>query len=157
VWLLAHELNYSSLNVGVDDVRKMLKAATHFKDNLPGNYDAQMLVMKLGLAVKKIDCCRNGCKLFFDNEFGINDGALEECKFCQIPRNSICRKKRVVVKSMFYLPIIPRLQRMFASMKTASQMTWHHSNGIPRVMRHASEGEAWKHFNRVRPNFAADP
>jgi len=26
---------------------------------------------------------------------------------------------------MFYLPIIPRLQRMFASMKTTQQMTWH--------------------------------
>lgn len=95
--------------------------------------------------------------LFYDNEFGLNDGALEECKFCQSPRKGICRKKQVVLKSMFYLPIIQRLQRMFASTKTASQMMWHHSNGIPRVMCHPSEGEAWKHFNRLHPDFLADP
>lgn len=158
VWLLAHKSNYGSPDAGVDDVTKMLKAATLFKDNLPASYyDAQRLVMKLGLAVKKIDCCRNGCMLFYDNEFGINDGALEECKFCQSPRYSVRKQKRVAVKSMFYLPIIPRLQRMFASMKTASQMTWHHSNGILGVMRHPSDGEAWKHFDRVHPDFAADP
>jgi len=29
---------------------------------------------------------------------------------------------------MFYLPIIPILQRMFASMQTTSHMTWHHEN-----------------------------
>jgi len=39
VWLLAHESNYSSPGVGVDDFTKMLKAANPFKDNLPANYD----------------------------------------------------------------------------------------------------------------------
>lgn len=158
VWLLSHKSNYLNPDDGMDDITKMLKAVTPFKDNLPMNYHAaKRLVMKLGLSVKKIDCCRNGCMLFYDNEFGINDGALEECKFCQSPRYGISKQKRVAVKSMFYLPIIPRLQRLFASMKTASQMTWHHSNGIPGVMRHPSDGEAWKHFDRVHPDFAADP
>jgi len=50
---------------------------------------------------------------------------------------------------MFYLPIIPRLQRLFASMKTAGHMTWHHLNKIPGVLRHPSDSEAWKHFDEV--------
>jgi len=95
--------------------------------------------------------------LFYDNEFGKNDRALEECKFCDSPRYRLNRNGRTLNKSMFYLPIIPRLQRLFASMKTASHMTWHHSNKIPGVLRHPCDGEAWKHFDEVYPDFAADP
>lgn len=67
--------------------------------------------------------------LFYDNEFDTNDEALEECKFYKSPRYKVCSKainrkqKRVVVKSMFYLSIIPRLKRMFTSMHSESQMT----------------------------------
>jgi len=90
-------------------------------------------------------------------KFGKNDGALVECKFCESPRYRLTKSGRIPNKTMFYLPIIPRLQRLFASMKTASHMTWHHSNKIPGVMRHPSDGEAWKHFDEVYPDFAADP
>ena len=90
--------------------------------------------MKLGLKVDKIDCCINGCMLFYDNEFGKNDGALRECKFCDSPRYRLTRNGRIPNKSMFYFQIIPRLQRLFASMKTTSHMMWHHSNKIPGVL-----------------------
>ena len=92
------------------------------------------------------------------------DGSLEECKFCNSPRYQVrsravnSKQKRVAVKSMFYLPIIPRLKRMFASMHSASQMTWHHTNQTSSgTMRHPSDGEAWKHFDRTHPDFAAEP
>ena len=66
---------------------KMLLDATPIKDNLPKSYyEAKRLVSKLGLESKWIDCCSNGCMLFYDNEFATNDGALEECKFCNEPR-----------------------------------------------------------------------
>ncbi|XP_058776694.1 uncharacterized protein LOC131651025 [Vicia villosa] len=127
-------------------------------------YDVKRLVSKLGLEVKKIDCCIRGCMLFYDNEFGTNDGELEECKFCESPRYLVSskgvnqRQNRIAAKSMFYLPIIPRLQRMFASMHSASQMAWHHTNRISSgMMRHPSDGEAWKHFDRVHPEFALEP
>lgn len=91
--------------------------------------------------------------LFFDNEFGTNGRALEECKFYKSPRYQVrnkainCKQKRVAVKSMFYLSIIPRLKRMFASMHSASQMTWHHTNKKrPGTMRHPSDGEAYRWF-----------
>ncbi|KAI5384960.1 hypothetical protein KIW84_071813 [Lathyrus oleraceus] len=60
------------------------------KDNLRTSfYDAKRFVSKLGLEVRKIDYCINGCMLFYDNEFGTNDGALEECKFCKSPRYQV--------------------------------------------------------------------
>ncbi|GAU50134.1 hypothetical protein TSUD_408660 [Trifolium subterraneum] len=112
----------------MEEVNKLL-----FEDNLPKSYyDAKKLVSKLGLQVKKIDCCVQGCMLFYDNEFGTNDGALEECKFC----NAL---------------------RLFASMKTASQMTWHYYNKTnSNLMRHPCDGLAWKHFDAMHPDFAED-
>ncbi|CAL5211853.1 unnamed protein product [Lathyrus oleraceus] len=102
--------------------------------------------------------------LFYDNEFGTYDGALEECKFCKSQRYKVHSKtidhkqKRVVVKSMFYLSIIPRLKIMFTSMHSSSQMTWHHTNKTSSsTMRHRSDGEAWKHFDWIHPNFGAEP
>ncbi|KAI5412176.1 hypothetical protein KIW84_057016 [Lathyrus oleraceus] len=71
----------------------MMLDATPTKDNLPTSfYDAKRLVSKLGLEVRKIDCCTNGCMLFYDNEFGTNDGSLEECKFCKSPRYKVRSK-----------------------------------------------------------------
>ncbi|XP_029128330.1 uncharacterized protein LOC114916203 [Cajanus cajan] len=142
----------------------MLLDATPIKRGLPKNYyDAKKLVSKLGLETKRIDYCVDGCMLFYDNEYGKNDGELIECRFCHKPRyrnhnTGTTNKKPVPVKAMFYLPIIPRLQRMFASMQTAGQMTWHYDNRRSSgILRHPSDGEAWKHFDRVHPDFAIDP
>jgi len=84
--------------------------------------------LKLRLQVKKIDCCVKGCTLFYNNEFGKNDGALVECKFFNAARYQLYddvgpqKHKPILVKSMFYLPIILRLQRLFASTHTAAKM-----------------------------------
>lgn len=129
---------------------KIIFDASPTKDNLPTSfYDAKRLVSKLGLEVRNVDCCISGCMLLYDNEFGTNDGALEECKFCKSPRYKLRSKainrmqKRIAVKSMFYHSILPRLQRMFSSMHTATQMTKHHTNKTSfGTMLHPSDGEA---------------
>ncbi|CAK8575475.1 unnamed protein product [Lathyrus sativus] len=165
VRLLAAKSNWNVPDQCLEYFAKMMLDATPTKDNLPTSYyDAKWLVSKLDLEVRKIVCCIKGCMLFYDNEFGINDEALEECKFRKSPRYQVRSKainrkqKRLAVKSMFYLPIIPRLKRLFASMHSASQMTWHHTNKTcSGIMRHPSDGEAWKHFDRVHSDFAAEP
>lgn len=139
--------------------------ATSTKENLPTSfYDAKRLVSKLDQEVRKINCCIRGFMLFHENEFGTNNEALEECKFCNNPRYLVCSKainhkqKHILVKSMFYLPIIPRLKIMFASMHRASQITWHHTNKISSgTMWHPSYGETWKHFDQIHPEFTAEP
>ncbi|CAL5208846.1 unnamed protein product [Lathyrus oleraceus] len=102
--------------------------------------------------------------LFYDNEFGTSDGALEEYNFCKSPRYQVrskainCKQKRVAVKSLFYLSIIPRLKRMFASMHISSQMIWHHTNKeSPGTMRYPSDGEVWKHFDQIHTDYVAEP
>ncbi|GAU32291.1 hypothetical protein TSUD_63080 [Trifolium subterraneum] len=46
----------------------------HPKDLPKDYYEAKQLVAKLGLGVKIIDCCVNGCMLYYNNEFGVSDG-----------------------------------------------------------------------------------
>ncbi|XP_019185969.1 PREDICTED: uncharacterized protein LOC109180715 [Ipomoea nil] len=121
-------------------------------------YDAKKLLTKLGLGHEKIDCCVNNCMLYYKSE--IND---KHCKFCGETRFKPCpsgstRAKEVPRKRMHYLPLIPRLQRLYASHSSASHMRWHYENHRePGIMCHPSDGEAWKHFDRRFPDFSVDP
>ena len=70
----------------------------------------------------KIDCCQDGCMLYYKN-----DNELTERKFCGHPRYSPTKGqkkiyRKVSVKRMFYLAIIPRSQRLYASTDSARQM-----------------------------------
>jgi len=50
-----------------------------------------------------------------------------------------------------HLPFVPRIQRLYMTEESAKQMTWH-KNGKrynPDKMVHASDGEAWKHFDDI--------
>ncbi|XP_068486422.1 uncharacterized protein [Phaseolus vulgaris] len=163
VRLLACKSNWNIPDQCLEFISKMLLDATPTKIGLPKSYyDAKRLVSKLGLQTKRIDCCVDGCMLFYDNEYGKNDGALLRCKFCHKSRyhhqnTRPSNKKPVPVKAMFYLPIIPRLQRMYASTQTAGQMTWHYDNRSNNgVLRHPCDGEAWKHFDTIYPDFSVE-
>ncbi|XP_060210859.1 uncharacterized protein LOC132637848 [Lycium barbarum] len=122
---------------------------------IPENYyKAKRLVSKLGLSSMRIDCCENGCMLYYKDDEG-----LESCKFCGRARFKQTHSgKRVVVKAMHYLPLTPRLKRLYASNSCARHMRWHSENRrSPGVMCHPSDGEAWKHFDTTHPEFAAEP
>jgi len=162
VRLLSYKSNWNIPNQCLEAFTKLLLDLTPPNMSLSKSYyDVKRLVSKLGLEAKKIDCCVCSCMLFYDNDSGKKDAALLECKFCHKPRyhplhQGSRRNKPIVVKSMFYLPIILRLQRMFASMQTAPHMTWHHDNQSQGMLRHPSDGEAWKHFDHKHPTFASD-
>ena len=135
----------------------MLADVSPAKENIPKNcYEATRLAFKLGMQM--IDCCTNGCMLFYKE-----DNTLSSCKFCNAPRfvpsnPGIGRHKDIPVKRMFYFPITPRLQRLYASSKIASQMRWHNENRtVDGVLRHPSDGEAWKYFNECYLEFANEP
>jgi len=56
---------------------------------------------------------------------------LKECRFCHKPRFHIQgvgrgKYKEVLIKRMYYLPLIPRLKRLYASMSSAPHMRWYH-------------------------------
>ncbi|XP_049367943.1 uncharacterized protein LOC125832793 [Solanum verrucosum] len=139
----------------MDSVIDLMHDLVDPKLEIPDNFfKAKRLVSKLGLSSMRIHCCENGCMLYYKDDID-----LESCKFC----GKSCYKqtpsgKKVPIKAMHYLPLIPRLKRLYASNRSAPHMRWHHENRRPPgVMCHPSDGEAWKHFDRTYPQFATEP
>ena len=111
-------------------------------------YQAKRLVSKLGLHEVKIDCCLNGCMLYYKDDI-----ALTHCKFYREPRFEPKRGGSVMYKDVphkriHYPPLIPRLKRLYALMSSAPYMRWHFENRMSDgVMTHPCHGEAWHHFD----------
>ena len=106
-------------------VKVMRETMPH--DNIMPNdfYDMKKLVDNLGLPVVRIDVCAMGCMLYWrDDEY------VESCKFYNQPRYKINRRqgrnqKHRPCKQMFYLHLIPRLQRLYTSKAIIKHITCH--------------------------------
>ncbi|XP_039119063.1 uncharacterized protein LOC120255272 [Dioscorea cayenensis subsp. rotundata] len=124
-----------------------------------GFYETKQLVRGLGLPVEQIDCCKRACMLYWGE-----DRELISCKLCGHDRykrgrtNFGSRKTMVPYKKMFYFPLTPRLQRLYASNATAKHMRCHCEHEMEKdgVMRHCSDSPAWKHFDKMHPSFASE-
>nr|GEV60305.1 hypothetical protein [Tanacetum cinerariifolium] len=103
----------------------------------------------------KIHACPNDCMLYWKED------AKKKCGICGHARFKKGRKgrgkhKEVPYKVLRYLPLTPRLQRLFMSSKYAEHMSWHKKGRPKGVLTHPSDGEAWKHLDRSDPSFAED-
>lgn len=134
------------------------------KDMLPDSaqlpadlYQTKKIFLKtLNLGYEKIDACVNNCVLYYkENE------DLLVCPTCSHPRYKARRagaRKPVAYKILRYMPLIPRLQRLYASSNTSEHMCWHKENQRrDGRMAHPCDGEAWKNFDRLHQDFGADP
>ncbi|WJX83634.1 hypothetical protein P8452_66283 [Trifolium repens] len=65
------------------------------------------------------------------------------------------RNHKVPLKVLRHFPLIPRLQRLFMCSKTASSLRWHDEERMDDgKLRHPTEGEAWKEFDKCHSDFA---
>jgi hypothetical protein len=68
---------------------------------------------------------------------------------------------KVVVKLLHYIPITPRLKRLFLFEETAQQMRWHkegiHDSEDADIMSHPVDAEAWHALDCFDPEFARNP
>jgi hypothetical protein len=89
---------------------------------------------------------------------GDEEKELQACKHCGTSRwNPMKKKKKQAAKVLRYFPLKPRLQRLFMCSKTAKHMSWHASDtNKDGLIRHPRDGEAWKTFNLMHPEFASD-
>ncbi|XP_027187217.1 uncharacterized protein [Cicer arietinum] len=148
-------ISETCFNQWMDFMGKALPNDNRMPENF---YRAKKSVEKLGLGCIKIHCCPNGCMIYYFPD----DKNLRSCKICGEDRyKSVIRNgkaREVPLKKMWYFPLIPRLQRLYSSMQTASQMRWHRENiRDPGYLSHPSDGEAWKHFDERYPEFSMDP
>ncbi|KAL0406334.1 UNVERIFIED_CONTAM: hypothetical protein Slati_3947300 [Sesamum latifolium] len=93
--------------------------------------------------MEKIDACRNSCMLYWKDNIN-----LEYCKFCGEARYEPTKernsnRKKTPFAILRYLPLTPRLQRLYASQATAKQITWHANHQTEEgSMCHPSDVEA---------------
>uniref|UniRef100_A0A8R7TUQ9 Transposase-associated domain-containing protein n=1 Tax=Triticum urartu TaxID=4572 RepID=A0A8R7TUQ9_TRIUA len=125
--------------------------------DLPANFHrSKKLVHSLAMPYVKIHACPNNCMIYYkENE------NKEKCTICKEPRYEETtagnKSTKIPRKVLCYLPITPRLQRLYMSQSTAKHMDYHaRPRDSDEVMVHPSHGEAWKEFNKEFKKFAED-
>jgi hypothetical protein len=68
---------------------------------------------------------------------------------------------KVAVKQLRYMPITPRLKRLYLSKETAKQMRWHKEGKCdsedPNIMLYPADTKAWEALDHFDLEFARDP
>jgi hypothetical protein len=96
--LLAARSNWKVSQKCIDFFAQMLADVCPTKQCFPqNNYQATKLVSKLGLKARKIDCCVNGCMLYYKE-----DSTLTECRICRAARY-VPRKSGLLLLLVFLL------------------------------------------------------
>ncbi|XP_021751073.1 uncharacterized protein LOC110716747 [Chenopodium quinoa] len=134
-------------NKAFTNMLQLFKNALPEGADLPSNYyEARKTITDPGFDYKKIESCENDCMLFWKE-----NANLEKCSICDTKRN------RASPKVLRYFPLIPRLQRLFMSSKTSSEMRWHSDKREDDgVLKHPADCQAWKHFDKEHPSFSAE-
>ncbi|WMV58364.1 hypothetical protein MTR67_051749 [Solanum verrucosum] len=143
------------------EVEQLLKDVLPEGEALPKSfYDSKKIIKDLGLEYKKIHACPNDCMIYWNETKD-----RTSYKFCKAPRykqfkgavNSSSETSKIPSKVFRYFPLIPRLQRLFMSAKTSTQMRWH-AEGRTRdgVIRHPADSIAWRKFDEAHTDFARD-
>lgn len=117
-------------------------------------YAAKKLQHDLGLGYEHIDACHNDCALFWKENIG-----LEKCQVCGESRCKLNdgKGKKIPHKVLCYFPLIPRLQRLYMSRKTATHMRWHSDKcKDDGIGRHLADCEEWKGLDKEHPDFEGE-
>ncbi|XP_073049489.1 uncharacterized protein [Primulina eburnea] len=135
-----------------------------FGDMLPDNhnlptkmYDIKKTLSCLALSHEKIHACSNDCilcrKQYKD---------CVNCPKCGLSRWKLTKKnvekKGVPAKVLWYFPPIPRFKRMFKSLHTSKNLTWHAETiGVPGQLHHPADSPSWKLVDHMWPDFESEP
>jgi hypothetical protein len=125
------------------------------KCSIPASYaEAKKVIRALGLGYDSIHVCPNNCVLVRKEL-----AKMDNCPVCGASRwKDEDTRKQIPNKVLRHFPVVPRLQRMFASKKLSEQAQWHKLKRKPvhNELSHPADGEAWKDFDRKYDWFAKD-
>ena len=159
VRLLSIKSDYNMPQNCFNEVVQLMKEMCPPNNRVSNNYgQTKKVVNDLGNDVVQIYYCWKGCMLFYKE-----DANLDACKFCEHSRwkrqmSQQRNQNPLSYSRMHYLPLKPRLQRMYASRRSAEHMRWHYEyRRVDGVLCHPSDGTTWKHFDTKYPEFAAEP
>ncbi|GJY53588.1 uncharacterized protein Tco_0445252 [Tanacetum coccineum] len=109
-------------------------------------YKAKKLICPMGLEIKRIHACPNDCVC--------NSSRYKEKTQTEI--NSDVTKNGPPAKILWYLPIIPRLKRLFANSKDAKLFCWHaEERKKDGKIRHVAHSPQWRNIDNIE-NFGEE-
>ncbi|XP_042466217.1 uncharacterized protein LOC122048759 [Zingiber officinale] len=125
--------------------------------NLPSSiYEAKKTLSCLDLSHEKIHACSNDCILYRKQ---YKD--CVSCPKCGLSRWKLTKKnvekKGVPAKVVWYFPPILRFKRMFKSLETSRNLTWHaDSTRVVGQLRHPVDSPSWKLVDHMWPDFGSE-
>jgi len=134
------------------------------EDNIlpKSHYEAKKILCPVGIEYQKIHACPNDC-ILYRNEFA----EMHNCPTCGLSNykvndregsDGVSTTSTRPTKVCWYLPIIPRFKRLFASASDAKSLTLHVDGRIKDgLLRHPVDSPQWKIVDRLYPEFAQDP
>jgi hypothetical protein len=144
--LMGFKSKYSFLNQSYNGIIKFIIGLILSKHNMPKDvYQSKKIVSGLRLDYEKIDACEKNCMLFWkehkDDTECMPCGRSRYVKVINEDRASVTIK--VAVKQLRYIPIMPRLKRLFLCEETVQQLRWHkegiHDSEYPDIMSHPAD------------------
>lgn len=115
-------------------------------------YEAKKMIKGLGMKYEKIHACPNDCILYRGDDYKDE----EHCPVCGEWRYKT--KYGIPSKVLWYFPILPRLERLFANKDDAKMLLWHKTGRLnDGMLRHPADGVEWKSIDTKYPNFSSDP
>ncbi|KAF7130349.1 hypothetical protein RHSIM_Rhsim10G0129300 [Rhododendron simsii] len=85
---------------------------------------------------------------------------MKNCPKCNEPKYKVNdgTGKKIPRKILWYLPLTPRLQRLYCCDKIALDMRWHKNKRVDDdELRHPADAQEWNDFDERFPDFAAEP
>jgi hypothetical protein len=147
--LMAFKSKYSFSNKCYNNIVKLIIDLIPMNHNmLKDLYQSKKIVSSLGMNYKKIDTCKENYMLFWKehNDYTkcMHYGRSRYVKLINEDVASVTTK--VDVKQLRYIPIMPRLKRLFLCEETTQQMRWHEeeirdSEDVD-IMSHPADAEA---------------
>jgi hypothetical protein len=131
--LMGMKLNYNFLNQCYNDIVKLITDPIPVKHNmLKDLYQSKKIATGLGMNYEMTDVCERNCMLFWkdhkDDTECMHYGRSRYVKVLNEDGASVTIK--VAVKQLRYMPITPRLKRLYLSKETAKQMRWHKERNV---------------------------
>jgi hypothetical protein len=140
---------YNFSNQCYNDIVKLIIDIILTKHNMPKDlYQSKKIVSDLGMNYEKIDVCEKNYMLFWkENKDDTEYMHYGRSRYVKVRNeDGISVTTKVATKQLCYIPITPRLERLFLSKETTKQMRWHHEgkreSEDPDIMSHPADGEA---------------
>nr|XP_043638244.1 uncharacterized protein LOC122609251 [Erigeron canadensis] len=124
-------------------------------------YKAKKLMCPMGMKIERIDACPKDCMLY-RNDYK----DLDQCVTCGMSRykknnrtgvDGIVSNDGPPTKTLWYLPIIPRLKRLFANSKNAKLLRWHaEERKIDGKIRYVADSSQWRNIDSSFEEFGEE-